>query len=238
MGLLETISSQAIQIDITPFIVAIIVGSAIGLEREIHGRPAGLRTHVLVCLSSTILIHASRLVSVAAEPGNVLEHYLYDPNRLGAGIVTGIGFLGAAAVIRSGDMVRGITTGACIWAVASLGVVIGQGHYAIALAGAASMLIVLVIFDYMFNWVTPVVYRKIVIKGRHADFLSVRDGAAAFLREAGITVQDVSCKLVPEADNFNLAFHIRCRSRVESTDVVARIVGLEGVECAEWGQIQ
>lgn len=238
MGFIETISSQAVQVDFVPFIVAIIVGSAIGLEREIHGRPAGLRTHILVCLSSTILIHASRLGSVAAQPGNGLETFIFDPNRLGAGIVTGIGFLGAAAVIRSGDIVRGITTGACVWAVASLGVVIGQGHYAIALAGAGSMVIVLVLFDYMFDWVTPVVYRKLAITGRQSDFLSVRDQATLFLREAGITVQDVSCKLVPDADSFNLTFHLRCRSKIEATDIVAEVAGFEGVMWAEWGQIQ
>ena len=238
MGFLETILSQAIEINFAPFIVAIVVGSAIGLEREIHGRPAGLRTHILVCLSSAVLVHASRMGSLAAQSNGLLENYIYDPNRLGAGIVTGIGFLGAAAVIRSGDIVRGITTGACVWSVASLGVVIGQGHYALALAGALTMLMVLVVFDYMFVWVTPVVYRKLTVSGRHNHFVTVRSRTEAFLREAKITVQDVSCNLRPEADSFDLIFHIRCRTQVRAPDIVARIVDLEGVSSGEWGQLQ
>jgi putative Mg2+ transporter-C (MgtC) family protein len=238
MGFVERMLGQAIQFDFAPFLVAIVVGSAIGLEREIHGRPAGLRTHILVCLSATVLIHASRIVPAAVQTGSLLENIVYDPNRLGAGIVTGIGFLGAAAVIRSGDIVRGITTGACVWGVACLGVVIGQGHYAIALVGAFTMLIVLVAFDYLFVWVTPIVYRKLTIVARQVDIVAVRDRAAALLLEARVTVQDVSCRIRPQEDAFDLIFHVRSRSRSRATDLVAQVAEIEGVEVAEWGQIQ
>src|SRR6185295_1203756 len=104
-----------------------------GFEREIHGRPAGLRTHMLVCLASALLIYASRRIPVELLAGTGITHLVMDPNRLAAGIVTGIGFLGASTVIRAGDIVRGITTGATVWAVAGLGIVVGQGEYVLAI---------------------------------------------------------------------------------------------------------
>ena len=120
-----------------PIVVAVLVGGAIGFEREMHGRPAGLRTHILVCLASTLLIFASRVLPPESLVEGSAARIVMDPNRLAAGIVTGIGFLGAATVIRAGDIVRGITTGATVWTVAGLGIVIGQGEYAIAAVGAA-----------------------------------------------------------------------------------------------------
>jgi putative Mg2+ transporter-C (MgtC) family protein len=238
MGFGELILSQMTHLDLTPFLVAILVGSAIGLEREVHGRPAGLRTHILVCLSATVLIHASRFASSSAVPGGLLDNLVYDPNRLGAGIVTGIGFLGAAAVIRSGDIVRGITTGACVWAVACLGVVIGQGHYAIALTGAFTMLIVLVIFDYLFVWVTPVVYRKLTVDAKDAEVEVVREATSTLLEKGRITIQDVSCHIRPNADTFDLTFHVRSRSKGHAVDLVAEVAKIPGVKMAEWGPIQ
>jgi len=135
---LGLIGQQFHHLDWTAFLLAIAVGGAIGIEREVHGRPAGVRTHMLVCLSAAILIQASQSASTALGE-SVVGNLVFDPNRLAAGIVTGIGFLGAATVIRSGDIVRGITTGACVWAVAVLGIVIGQRHYALAIAGGCAI---------------------------------------------------------------------------------------------------
>ncbi len=238
MGFVELMLNQLAELDMAPYLVAIAVGSAIGLEREVHGRPAGLRTHILVCLSATVLIHASRFAPAAAGAGSLFDNIIYDPNRLGAGIVTGIGFLGAAAVIRSGDIVRGITTGACVWAVACLGVVIGQGHYVIALSVALTMLIVLVVFDYLFVWVMPVVYRKLTVAARGTEIAVIRESISALLHEGRITVQDLSCQIQPDADTFDLTFHVRCRSKSPAIDVVAKVAKIEGVEMAKWGPIQ
>ena len=88
-----TIYTQLAQLDPTPLLLAILVGGAIGLEREAHGRPAGLRTHIMVCLSSALLIRASQSIPASAELDTLVEKIVYDPNRIGAGVVTGIGFL-------------------------------------------------------------------------------------------------------------------------------------------------
>ncbi len=237
MWIIEPVLEQLQGVNFIPYVLSVLVGGAIGLEREIHGRPAGLRTHILVCLSSAVLIHSSRTLSLPTDDLSLVQKVVLDPNRLGTGIVTGIGFLGAAAVIRSGDIVRGITTGACVWAVASLGVVIGHGHYGVALTGAATMLTVLVVFDYLFLWVTPVIYRKFVVCGALEEITSARDTIGAQLREAGIKVQDISCKLDRREDLFEVVFHVRCRNRLQSAQVAVRACSVDGVQSAEWGQI-
>lgn len=113
-------------------VVALILGSLIGMERETHGRPAGLRTHVLVCMGSTLFTICSYTI---AGPYN-------DPGRIAAQIVTGIGFLGAGTIIHQGSVVRGLTTAASIWAVAAIGVAIGIGtHDMMGLAIVASVLV-------------------------------------------------------------------------------------------------
>ena len=86
--------------DFVPLLLAVLLGGLIGLERELHGRPAGLRTHALVCVCATMLIQVAQTSKVPAEAS-----FVFDPNRMGAGIVTGVGFLGAATVLRSGDLV-------------------------------------------------------------------------------------------------------------------------------------
>ncbi|HYL65788.1 MAG TPA: MgtC/SapB family protein [Nitrosopumilaceae archaeon] len=101
-------------------LVAIGLGAVIGFERELKNRPAGLRTHMLVCLGSAIFT----TIGLGLEP---------NTSRIAEAIVTGIGFLGAGAIIASGGQVRGITSAATLWVVASVGLVVGVGQYPIAI---------------------------------------------------------------------------------------------------------
>ncbi len=232
----ELVLQQLAQLDPTPFVLAIVLGGAIGLERETHGRPAGLRTHIIVCLAATILIHASQSLPANAE--GLVQRMVYDPNRIGAGVVTGIGFLGAAAVIRSGDLVRGITTGACVWSVAVLGVVIGQGRYGLAIAATASMLLVLIAFDWLFGWISPVVYRRVVVRGPGPGLGSIREEVSAVLREHGIRVQDLSGHVSTNPGPFELVFHVRCRNRIQADQVLDQLSALDALHSVEWKQPQ
>ena len=134
---LGVIAQQFQHLDWTPFLLAILVGGAIGFERELHGRPAGVRTHMMVCLSATIAIQASQSVPSALGE-TVVGNLVFDPNRLAAGIVTGIGFLGAGVIVKEGLNVRGLTTAASIWITASIGILIGMGFF--YAAGLATLL--------------------------------------------------------------------------------------------------
>ena len=107
------------------------LGAAIGLERDLHGRPAGLRTHTIVALASaTFMVVSTRFASYQHYvPGDLVE---VDASRIAASVVSGIGFLGAGAILRTGITVRGLTTAASLWLVAALGMTAGAGMYVVA----------------------------------------------------------------------------------------------------------
>ena len=116
--------------------VASALGAAVGVEREVRDREAGIRTHLLVSLGSCLftLVSAYGFHAFLASGDNVVRA---DPTRIAAQIVTGIGFLGAGAIIREGLSVRGLTTAASLWMVAAIGMASGAGYYAPAVAGTA-----------------------------------------------------------------------------------------------------
>ena len=110
-------------------LLAFILGSAIGLERERKGGSAGLRTHILVCVGSALVM----LVSIY-----IYEIYKgqvpVDPGRIAAGVVTGIGFLGAGTILRGGRDIKGLTTAASVWVSSAIGLAAGCGFFSAALA--------------------------------------------------------------------------------------------------------
>lgn len=124
-----------------PCILALIFGGLIGLQREKAERPAGLRTHALVCLGSTVFTLISYL--------GFSSLYDVDPSRIAAGIVTGIGFIGAGVIFRQGPLVRGVTTAASIWVVASVGMALGTKLYYLALLVTVLGFITLSILKYI-----------------------------------------------------------------------------------------
>jgi putative Mg2+ transporter-C (MgtC) family protein len=138
--------------DLGPILVhllsAAIAGGCIGLERSFHGRPAGFRTHSLVCISSSLLMLVT-LYQWQWLPGVALERVQTDPTRMAQGIMTGIGFLGAGVIVKEGLSVRGLTTAASIWSTAAIGILIGVGFY---VAAAAATLLVLGTLS-TFRWI-------------------------------------------------------------------------------------
>lgn len=118
--------------------LAVILGGAIGLEREIKGKPAGLRTNILICVGATLLTDVSLIIGIVENGQRV-----GDPARLAAQIVSGIGFIGAGTIMQGGGMVTGLTSAATIWVVASLGIAIGAGLYIEAAGTAALVTLVL-----------------------------------------------------------------------------------------------
>jgi len=118
-------------IDIVKLLLAIIIGGIIGGQREKSGKPAGIRTLALVCMATTFFTFIS------------IRYFPYDTARVLAGVITGIGFLGAGAIIAEGGNVRGLTTAATIWAVSIIGVGIGLGQYGISIIFAVLIWIIL-----------------------------------------------------------------------------------------------
>jgi putative Mg2+ transporter-C (MgtC) family protein len=112
-------------------VLAAVLGACVGLERELHGRPAGLRTYLILSLGSCLIMVVSEYLAVDFHgkfPGLPMQ---VDPGRIAAQAVTGIGFLGAGVILRYKDTVRGLTTAACIWTVCAVGLAVGGGFYLI-----------------------------------------------------------------------------------------------------------
>jgi putative Mg2+ transporter-C (MgtC) family protein len=120
--------------------VGLLLGAGIGLVREFHHEPAGLRTHALVGLGAAIFTVASDV----AFPGRDT-----DPSRIAANIVTGIGFIGAGAILREGFTVRGLSTAASLWAVGGIGLCAGAGLFVLAVAGAILAVVALEVFGQL-----------------------------------------------------------------------------------------
>jgi hypothetical protein len=114
---------------------AVLIGGGIGLEREMNGKPAGLRTNILICVGSALLMDLSIGLS---------EKYGGDPGRIAAQVVTGIGFLGAGTILHTRGMITGLTSAATIWVVAAIGLTIGAGLFIEALGATLAVMIVLV----------------------------------------------------------------------------------------------
>lgn len=121
-------------------ILATSLGGLIGLERESNQKPAGFRTNILICLGSTMVMILSSLLQSGAE------HSSGDAARIAAGVITGIGFIGAGTIIQSRGVVVGLTSAATIWTVGILGLVIGSGYYLIALVFTGIIILILILF--------------------------------------------------------------------------------------------
>src|SRR4051812_46655637 len=115
--------------------LAVILGGAIGIEREVKAKPAGLRTNILICVGACLL------TDISVRIGNINGARVGDPARLAAQIVSGIGFIGAGTIMQGGGVVTGLTSAATIWVVAALGIAIGAGFY-IEAAGAGALVTV------------------------------------------------------------------------------------------------
>jgi putative Mg2+ transporter-C (MgtC) family protein len=124
--------------DTISILLAVVLGGAIGLERELRGKPAGLRTNVLICLGAAVFTIVSRRMA---------EGHADSITRIAAQIVTGIGFLGAGAIIRERGSVHGLTTAATIWLVASVGMACGAGLYKLATILTLIAIVILIGFE-------------------------------------------------------------------------------------------
>ncbi|MFH0918492.1 MAG: MgtC/SapB family protein [Candidatus Omnitrophota bacterium] len=125
-------------------LLTLVLSGLIGLERQVHRRDAGLRTHILVALGSCLIMLTSLYVFDIYK-----EQVALDPVRIAAGVVTGIGFLGAGTIIRETDGVRGLTTAASLWVVAGIGLAVGVGFNRVAIYTTIFVLIVLHFLRYL-----------------------------------------------------------------------------------------
>ena len=135
---------MSIQIILLRAFIAVVCGAAIGLEREIRDKSAGLRTHMLVCLGACLF----GMLGMELAAG-----YKADILRLAQGLLIGVGFLGAGVIMREGASIKGLTTAAGIWVMGAIGLSIGVGSYYIAFVGTVFTLLTVALFGKAEGWV-------------------------------------------------------------------------------------
>jgi putative Mg2+ transporter-C (MgtC) family protein len=145
-------------------VLSAAAGGLVGLDREIRGRQAGFRTHILVCLGSALVMIVSTSFATVPwkhEPGVNIN---VDPARIAYGVMTGIGFLGAGTIINDRGAVRGLTTAAALWCVAAIGLAIGFGLYLHSAVAVLLVVLVLGLLDYVERAVPRLHYRLVTLR--------------------------------------------------------------------------
>jgi putative Mg2+ transporter-C (MgtC) family protein len=192
-------------------LAALVVGAVIGFERTFHGRPAGFRTHSLVCLASSLLM----LVTVYQNEWMTvmpLDAIKTDPTRMAQGIMTGIGFLGAGVIFKEGLTVRGLTTAASIWITAAIGVLIGIGFHFAASLGAVATIAVLSAFRFLERRLPTEFYaHHTLVFGRSA--VMAEADLRRLVGEYGFTIANLSYRLSDGGRLFEYGMVIRSRDR-------------------------
>jgi len=220
-----------------PLAVAVLLGGAIGLERELHGRAAGLRTHIMVCLGTTMAIVVSMELYRRLPAESMLR---LDPGRIAAGVLTGIGFIGAGAIMKLKSMHRGLTTAACIWFVAALGIAIGAGAYSMAFAGTLLALLVLMVLSRLEHRLHPDAYREIVFEADCGEEGAERvvERARETVERQGMRVQSQEFDDDLERCRVRATFNVRFRRGLASEQVVFRhLRELPGVKLVGWRNV-
>src|SRR5689334_8455712 len=172
---------------------ALLIGALIGLERSFHGRPAGFRTHSLVCVASALLM----LVTVYQNEWMTqvaLDAIRTDPTRMAQGIMTGIGFLGAGVIFKEGLRVRGLTTAASIWVTAAIGVLVGIGFWMPALLGTVATLAILAGFRVIESRLPSEFYAHHHLRFRRESVLPA-DKVREMIGNHGFTIANLSQRL-------------------------------------------
>ncbi len=189
---------------------ATVAGGLIGLERSYHGRPAGFRTHTIVCLASSLLMLVT-LYESRWNAGAVAETIRMDPTRMAQGVMTGIGFLGAGVIMREGLTVRGLTTAASIWTTSAIGILCGIGFYTPAILGTVITLGVLSFFRKLENLVTSQIFATHTLLFSRSNAWSYGQ-ISQMLKNNGFSVINISYNLKEQGE------HLECRMTIRTKD--------------------
>ncbi len=206
-----------------------LAGAIIGLERSFHGRPAGFRTHALVCLSSAILMV---MVNFQQDwlllPGVPADLFRTDPTRMAQGIMTGIGFLGAGVIFKDGLTVRGLTTAASIWTTAAIGILFGVGFRVPAIIATVATLGTLSAFRWIEARIPSQIYAQHIIRFL-TDKTMPEPALRAYLTARGFSVANMSYRLEEGGGVFEYRMVLRTLEKRNIEQLAVDLRSVEGV---------
>jgi putative Mg2+ transporter-C (MgtC) family protein len=207
-------------------LASLLAGGLIGLERAYHGRPAGFRTHTLVCMSSSLLM----LVTVYQREWmpDAADTVRVDPTRMAQGVMTGIGFLGAGVIMKEGLSVRGLTTAASIWITAAIGILAGIGFYFAATVATALTLGTLTVFRWVEARIPMLLYAHHLVRFRRGEEMA-EDELRELIRHHGFSVANVSYRLTSRGRFFEYRMMIRSHDQRNAVRLAETLSAREDV---------
>lgn len=203
-----------------------LLGGIIGFERQTHGRPAGFRTQLLVCVACVLLMIISENYNAVHQ--SVTETYLrLDPTRIAAGAMTGIGFLGAGVIVKTGMSVQGLTTAACIWIVAAIGLAVGTGQYLAAVTGSVITFISLWMLRIVETRIPRLTYRYVtLVTDETGDDQAVR----SLFTASGFEVSKMDYEIsLPEKER-RFFFTVASRNVLSLKEIIDKVTALNYVK--------
>jgi putative Mg2+ transporter-C (MgtC) family protein len=208
-------------------VLAALLGGVVGLEREVSGKPAGLRTNLLICVGAALLMELSIGVAALANLDNVAlgSPFRADPARIAAQIVSGIGFLGAGTILQSRGNVIGLTTAATIWVVAAIGMAVGAQAYVVAVGSTALVVVSLMLLGRLESLLIRRSRRQRYLVTIAPDSGLLAQVEDAF-RDAGLRVETESVE--KGEGQFEVSFDVTGPARMHA-EVLRRLVEREGV---------
>jgi putative Mg2+ transporter-C (MgtC) family protein len=213
---------------IVRLLLAVFLGGLVGLEREFHGRIAGFRTHILVCLGSALIMLTSVYIFTVYQGVGVV-----DPSRIAAGVVTGIGFLGAGTILRFKASVRGLTTAASLWAVAGVGLAVGCGFYTASFTAVILVLVSLFLLTKVESQIVRKDWYKTVIvetKSGAAQLALIR----AVLSNYKAEIRDFEIRRTEVPENVLLELNLKLLTNKYDDEIISEIMNIDGVSKAKW----
>jgi putative Mg2+ transporter-C (MgtC) family protein len=210
-------------------LIAALLGAAIGFEREIHEHPAGMRTHLLVALGSAIFTELSIFGFGPSSGGS--DGASVDPTRIAAQIVSGIGFLGAGAILKYGTSIRGLTTAASLWATAAVGMAVGAGAWIVAVVGTAIVVFSLWPLNVVIARLRPSGTRQLRLR-LHAGRLEVLGDVTRQLAARRVEIGEINTQRHGKG-NYEIELQLRLPVSVPQHDIVAQIAAITDVEVLE-----
>ena len=203
-------------------LLSVLCGAVIGFERELRDKPAGLRTHMLICIGSTLITMVSLHVALTYSERQVT---VSDPGRIAAQIVTGIGFLGGGTIIQARGSVHGLTTAATIWVMAGIGLSIGSGYYAPALATTVLLLGTLILLRWIEQLMTkPAHFAYFRVESRREP--GVLDDINRIADEETLELDDF--KLTRADEGLKIEFALTCSTETRNA-LIDKLLGIDAI---------
>ena len=201
-----------------------VLGGIIGFERQVHGRQAGFRTQLLVCVASVLVMIVSEYYHHLSYMNP--SYVRVDPGRIAAGAITGIGFIGAGAILKMGITIQGLTTAACLWMVSAVGLAVGAGLYAAGVAASALTLFSLLVLRVIERRMSRLVFKFITIT---ADEKIEDDKIKSILKKQGSHISKTDYEKDNSKGEITYDITISLRHHVQMKPMLDELSSISGV---------